>query len=83
MTVGLNSSAPCRSKAVSSGEGGFSRPVSTIVIGTALTAGCECRISQRKKVSSERWKRGSRRNKTPSNSTTIITQIDGRSIEQE
>jgi hypothetical protein len=53
------------------------------VIGTVLAVGCECRTNQRKKISSERWKRGSRKNKTASNNTTMMTQIDGRSIDRK
>src|ERR1022692_2801571 len=60
-----------------------SRPISTTVSGAGGPCGSEFARSQRKKYSSERCRRGSRRNKTPESKTTIIIQREGRCIEQE
>jgi len=54
-----------------------------MVSGTGLVAGCECLSSHHKKISSERWNRGSRKNRTPKSRTNMMTQIDGRSIEEK
>src|SRR5947207_561749 len=99
MTVGLNSSAPCKKRANSTGEIALavlscpptdcffgsieSLPISTIVSGTLVPVGGEFFNNHRRNISSKCCNRGSRKKNMQASKMTSISQMDGRCIEQE